>query len=145
MTETTTVGVRIALAGQPDMAALGTALHLCIARAAALGRLEPAEVAHILRQWGVANAVTQAAVETQLKAFSDWCQQRWPDCPRLVEVPLEATRPGGSARDEALAQAHGPKLAAYAQALQASTGLPVLEQWLYLPVGVRMLRVLRVD
>lgn len=169
VTETTPVGVRIALAGQPDMAALGTALHLCIARAAALGRLEPAEVAHILRQWGVANAVTQAAVEAQLKAFSDWCQQRWPGCPRLVEVPLEANRPdgtrmrsridmliqtpqgwvlidhksnpGGSARDDALAQEHGPQLAAYAQALHAATGLPVLEQWLYLPVGARLLRL----
>lgn len=39
--ETDAVGVRLSLAGKPDMASLGTALHLCIARAGVLGGISP--------------------------------------------------------------------------------------------------------
>jgi ATP-dependent exoDNAse (exonuclease V) beta subunit len=49
--------------------------------------------------------------------------------------------PGGTAHDEALATTHAPQLAAYAQALHTATGRAVVEQWLYLQVGGRVVRV----
>ena len=51
------------------------------------------------------------------------------------------SNPGGSTRDEAIAQEHGSQLASYAGALTRATGRPVKEQWLYLPVGARALRL----
>ncbi|MBE0548541.1 MAG: UvrD-helicase domain-containing protein [Rubrivivax sp.] len=167
--ETETVGVRIALAGKPDMVDLGTALHLCIARAGVLGKVEPSEVERILSSWGVANAVDKAAVIAQLTTFHAWLGKRWPGCPVFVEVPVETdgpegtrirgridllvdtppgwvlldhkANPGGSDRDEDLALAHGPQLASYAHALLGATGKPVVEQWLYLPVAARAVRL----
>lgn len=167
--ETADIGSRIALTGNPDMADLGTAIHHCIARAGALGAVEAAEVSNILSNWQVESSVDNAAVVAQLNAFRAWCHGRWPGCPTFVEVPIEANRPdgtrirgridllvqspkgwvlvdhksnpGGSDRNEELAFDYGPQLAAYAEALSTATGEPVVEQWLYLPVGARALRV----
>lgn len=167
--ESETVGARIALTGKPDMAYLGTALHLCIARANVLGMVDAEEVARILRNWRVSDSVDTAAVIAQLQAFHIWLEKRWPGCPVLVEVPVEAdgpegtrirgqidllvdtpagwtlvdhkSNPGGSERDEDLAAEHGPQLRSYARALQTATGKAVAESWLYLPVGARAVRV----
>ena len=51
------------------------------------------------------------------------------------------SNPGGSDRNEQLALEHGPQLAAYAEALIAATETSVAEQWLYLPVADRALRL----
>ena len=167
--ETADVGIRIALTGKPDMANLGTAVHHCIARAGARGVVEQTDVGGILSNWGVGNIVDNAAVVAQLTAFRAWCAERWPGCPTFVEAPIEANRPdgtrvrgridllvqssngwilvdhksnpGGTDRNEQLAFEHGPQLAAYAEALVAATGMPVAEQWLYLPVAARALRL----
>ena len=167
--QTEAVGVRIALAGKPDMANLGTALHLCIARAGVLGKVEANEVDRILEAWGVANSVDRAAAAAQLTAFHAWLGTRWRGCAVHVEVPIETdgpegtrirgridllidtppgwvlldhkSNPGGSDRDDDLAQEHGPQLASYASALLAATGKPVVEQWLYLPVAARAVRL----
>lgn len=163
------IGIRIALTGKPDMTELGTAIHNCIARAGARGAVETSDVSSILGFWGVGNAVDNAAVVTQLIAFRAWCDERWPGCPTFVEVPIEANRsdgtcirgridllvqspkgwilldhksnPGGSERNEQLVLEHGPQLAAYAEALSTATGISVVEQWLYLPVAARALRL----
>lgn len=167
--QTESVGVRIALAGKPDMANLGAALHLCLARAGVRGKVAPDEVDRILGTWGVANSVDGAAVISQLMCFQEWLHKRWPGSPVFVEVPIETdgpdgtrirgridllvetppgwvlldhkANPGGSDRDDDLAQAHGPQLASYAGALLAATGKPVVETWLYLPVAARAVRV----
>lgn len=167
--ETAAIGIRIALTGKPDMADLGTAVHHCLARAGARGVVEQTDVSSILSNWGVGNTVDNAAVVAQLTAFHAWCNERWPGCQTFVEVPIEANRPdgtrvrgridlllqspngwilvdhksnpGGSDRNEELALEHGPQLAAYAEALVAATGTPVTEQWLYLPVAARALRL----
>jgi hypothetical protein len=47
--ETDAVCVRLSLAGEPDMTSLGTALHLCIARAGVLGDVQAPEVERILQ------------------------------------------------------------------------------------------------
>ena len=53
----------------------------------------------------------------------------------------QKSNPGGSDRNEQLALEHGPQLAAYAEALVAAKGASVAEQWLYLPVAGRGLRL----
>jgi ATP-dependent exoDNAse (exonuclease V) beta subunit len=151
------------------MASLGTALHLCIARAGVLGGISPPDVERILKIWAVADSVDKDAVCTQTSAFQAWVAKRWPDCPVYVEVPIEAngpngtrirgridllvelpdswilmdhkSNPGGSARDEDLVAEHGPQLDSYSHALLNATGKPVSERWLYMPVAARAVRL----
>lgn len=168
--ESEAVGTRIAISGRVAMDTLGTALHLCVARASVAGAVSEVDVERILSAWGVAHAVDNTAVLAQIRAFFAWLQQRWPDCAVHVEVPVEANRPdgtrlrgridllvetpegwvlldhkanpGGTSRDDSLVQQHGPQLSAYAQAIEACTGKAVREQWLYLPVAARAVRVI---
>lgn len=163
------VGVRVVVAADVAMDRLGTALHLCVARAAVVGKVLEADVERILVAWRVNDVVERKAVIAQVEALFAWLKERWPGCPVLVEVPLEADRedgtrlrgridllvdtpqgwilldhksnPGGQARDEALALEHGPQLAAYAAALERCTGKAVSEHWLYLPVAARALHL----
>ena len=167
--ETDAVGVRLSLAGKPDMASLGTALHLCIARAGVLGGISPPDVEGILKTWAVAGSVDKDAVCTQTSAFQAWIAKRWPDCPVYVEVPIEAdgpngtrirgridllvelpdgwilvdhkSNPVGSARDDDLIALHGPQLESYGHALLSATGKPVSQRWLYFPVAARAVRL----
>lgn len=167
--ETDVVGVRLSLAGNPDMASLGTALHLCIARASVLGGVQAPEVERILKTWAVAHSVDKDAVCAQVAAFQAWLAKRWPGCPVHVEVPIEAdgpngtrirgridllveapdgwilldhkSNPGGAGRDEDLAAQHGPQLESYGHAFLAATGTPVSQAWLYLPVAARAVRL----
>jgi ATP-dependent exoDNAse (exonuclease V) beta subunit len=167
--ETDAVGVRLSLAGKPDMASLGTALHLCIARAGVLGGISAADVERILMTWAVAHSVDKEAVCAQARAFQAWVAKRWPGSPVYVEVPIEAngpngtrirgridllvelpngwilmdhkSNPGGSARDEDLVAEHGPQLESYGHALLNATGKPVSERWLYMPVAARAVRL----
>lgn len=167
--ETDAVGVRLSLAGKPDMASLGTALHLCIARAGVLGGISSPDVEGILKTWAVAGSVDKDAVCTQTSAFQAWIAKRWPDCPVYVEVPIEADGPNGTrirgridllvelpdgwilvdhksnpvgpARDDDLIALHGPQLESYAHALLSATGKPVSQRWLYFPVAARAVRL----
>lgn len=167
--ETETIGVRLSLAGRPDMASLGTALHLCIARAGVVGSARAEDVERILTNWAVAHCVDTAAVCAQLASFQEWMGKRWPGCPVYVEVPVEAdgpsgtrirgridllieaqdgwilldhkSNPGGAARDEDLVAEHGPQVQSYGIALLSATGKPVIQQWLYLPVAARAVRL----
>lgn len=167
--ETDTVGVRLSLAGKPDMTSLGTALHLCIARAGVLGGISVSEIEHILKAWAVAHHVDKDSVCAQIAAFQAWLAKRWPGCPVYVEVPIEAdgpngtrirgridllveepsgwilldhkSNPGGATRDEELAAEHGPQIQSYAHALLSATGKPLAQRWLYLPVAARAVRL----
>ena len=167
--ETDAVGVRLSLTGKPDMASLGTALHLCIARTGVLGGVQAPEVERILKTWAVAHSVDKDAVCAQVEAFQAWLAKRWPGCPVHVEVPIEAdgpngtrirgridllveepdgwvlldhkSNPGGAARDEDLVAEHGPQLESYCHALLNATGKPVTQRWLYLPVAARAVRL----
>jgi len=163
------VGVRIPVQASIDMTALGTSLHLCVARAGVSGKVTEDDVARTLTTWGVAHAVDKAAVQAQIEAFQAWLQHRWPGSVVTVEVPIEADRPdgtrlrgridllvdtpdgwvlidhkanpGGASRDEALAQKYGPQLSSYAEAIEACSGKRVKELWLFLPVAARAVRV----
>lgn len=168
--ESEPIGVRLSLAGKPDMASLGTALHLCIARAGVVGAPRPEDIARILSNWAVSHCVDAAAVCAQVASFQEWLSRRWPGCPVYVEVPVEAdgpsgtrirgridllvdspdgwilldhkSNPGGAARDEDMAAEHGPQLQSYGHAVLSATGKPVAQQWLYLPVAARAVRLL---
>nr|WP_296336742.1 UvrD-helicase domain-containing protein [uncultured Acidovorax sp.] len=167
--ETDQVGVRLCLAGKPDMASLGTALHLCIARAGVLGGISAPEVEQILKAWAVAHSVDKDAVCAQVAAFQAWLAKRWPGCPIHVEVPVEAdgpngtrirgridllvedssgwilldhkSNPSGASRDEELVAEHGPQIESYGHALLSATGKPLSQRWLYLPVAARAVRL----
>ncbi|MEK7995227.1 MAG: UvrD-helicase domain-containing protein [Planctomycetota bacterium] len=167
--ETESIGVRLSLAGKPDMASLGTALHLSIARAVVVGSPRPEDVERILTSWSVAQSVDKDAVCAQVTAFQKWIASRWPGCPVYVEVPVEAdgpngtrirgridllveaqdgwvlldhkSNPGGAARDEDLVAEHGPQLESYGHALLSATSKPVSQRWLYLPVAARAVRL----
>lgn len=167
------VGTRIAITADVDMSALGTALHLCIARAAlSTAAMSADDVRPILARWGVAHAVTAEAVLGQTHALMAWIQQRWPGAPAFVEVPVEVAledgrrlrgqidflvdapegwvlidhkaNPRGAARDDALVQKHGLQLESYADALVRATSRPVIEKWLFLPVAAQAVQVERV-
>lgn len=164
------VGVRVAITASIAMDSLGTALHLCVARAGVSGQVTEVDVERILTAWDVAHSVDRTAVIAQIKAFYAWLQQCWPDGRVHVEVPVEANRPDGTRlrgridllietpegwvlfdhkanpsgvhQDDSLVQKHGPQLAAYAEAIEKCTGKTVKEQWLYLPVAARALNVI---
>ena len=167
--ETETVGVRLSLAGRPDMASLGTALHLCIARAGVVGGASTEDVERILTNWGLARCVDARAVCAQIASFQEWLNKRWPGHPVYVEVPVESagpngtrirgqldlivempegwvlidhkSNPGGATRDDDLVAEYGPQLLSYEHTLLGATGKPVLQKWLYLPVAARTVRV----
>jgi len=163
------VGQRLALAAPVNMADLGQALHLCLAKSTAQGQVTEEEVNSALKRWGVAAAVQAAEVVAQVQSFEAWCANRWPGSRMLAEVPIEAegpngtrivgridcllktdagwvlidhkANPRGAAGDVELAACHGPQLAAYAQAIEAATGLPVVESWLFQPVAGRAVQL----
>lgn len=167
--ESDAIGVRLSLAGKPDMTSVGIALHLCIARAGVLGGVSDSDVERILKTWAVAHSVDKDAVCAQVAALQAWIAKRWPGCRVYVEVPIEAdgqngtrirghidllvetqdgwilldhkSNPGGAARDEDLAAEHGPQLESYARALLSATGKPVNQRWLYMPVAARAVRL----
>ncbi|KWT98205.1 MULTISPECIES: UvrD-helicase domain-containing protein [unclassified Variovorax] len=167
--EVEAVGTRIAISKSVDMVLLGTALHHCIARSGVAGSISGEDVERLLTRWDVAHAVDTGAVVGQVDSFLAWIAKRWPGCPVHVEVPIEVDRedgtrlrgridflvdtpagwvlidhksnPRGATHDEELVREHGPQLASYADALVRATGRPVTEQWLFLPVAARALRV----
>jgi ATP-dependent exoDNAse (exonuclease V) beta subunit len=163
------VGTRVAISAKVDITAIGTAMHLCIARAGTSGKADLDEINQILVNWGVSDALDEAAVANQVQALLLWVAKRWPDRPVHIEVPIEVDRhdgsrlrgridflidaedgwilldhksnPAGTSHDVDIANAHGAQLASYAEALTRATGRPVKEQWLYLPMGARAVRV----
>lgn len=84
------VGQRLSLTGSVNMADLGQALHLCMAKAAAQGHLTDADAQLALANWGVDQAVQAADVVAQVQAFDAWWADRWPGAQVMAEVPIEA-------------------------------------------------------
>ncbi len=102
-------------------------------------------------------------------ALTAWIAERCPACPRHAEVPIESVLPSGQvlhgridllletqkgwvlidhkanpaprARWEQVATEHGGQLSVYADALARTTGHPVEEVWLVLPVAAGAMRV----
>ncbi len=159
------IGERIALSAGVDMDRLGTALHACIAAAMtdSGAPITQGEVSEILAGYGVGDVVAAGAVLAQIAALDHWLAGRWPDAKRHAEIPVEAildngqimqgridlllethggwilldhkSAPQGPEKWGRVAQIHSGQLAAYSDALEKATDLPVLECWLYFPVS----------
>jgi ATP-dependent helicase/nuclease subunit A len=165
------VGKRIVVQSDTDMAALGSALHGCIACSVAdpSRPISDEQIREVLIRWGVHGAVTPEAVRFQVEAFQDWWQSKWPDGTAQAELPIQVPRPDGTvirgqidllirvatgrilidhkadprgvADGERLAQTHGGQLEAYARAVEAASGEAVRERWLFLPVAARAVQI----
>ncbi len=165
VTETVSLGERIALKAGNDLTALGNAVHACIATSftdtGAL--LTEARAASILSGFGVQGAIDPSALIRQCEALNQWISSRWPQCRRHAEIPVESVLPNGQVlrgridllldvgdgwvlldhksnpapkgRWEQLAAEHGGQLAVYADAVGRVTGRPVMETWIVLPVA----------
>jgi len=158
------IGKRITLKAGTDVTALGVGIHACIAAAFAdrATPLSISNVEQILMGAELIGRVTPLAVHAQIAALADWVDARWPGCRTLSEVPVESVapngqvlrgqidlllqtdsgwilidhkaNPGGLSEAAELARRFSGQLRAYADAVTAASGKPVLETWLYLPV-----------
>ncbi|MBD9430009.1 UvrD-helicase domain-containing protein [Achromobacter sp. ACM03] len=165
------VGRRIVVQSGTDMAALGSALHGCIACSMAdpARAVSDEQIREALIRWGVHGAVTPEAVRFQVEAFQDWWQARWPGGVAQAELPIQVPRadgtvvrgqidllirvpagrilidhkadPRGVDDGDRLAVTHGGQLEAYAGAVESASGEPVLERWLFLLVAARAVRI----
>ncbi len=159
------IGERIPIGDGVDMAALGTAIHNCIALAFTDPRvpLTKQEADFILAALGVGDKISTSALLRQIDALQAWIKERWGDSSVLTECPVEGitdggqvlrgrtdmlvrtthgwilldhkANPSGPERWPDVAQEHGGQLAAYADAIAKASGMPVIENWIFLPVA----------
>jgi hypothetical protein len=171
ITDTASLGDRIALKKGTDMTALGNAIHACIATAFTDPDvpLDEARTARILDGFGLEGAIDPSELVRQIVALDRWISLRWPDCRRHAEIPVESILPSGqfmhgridlllevadgwvlldhkanpAPRDrwEQIAMEHGGQLSVYADALVRATGRPVTETWIVLPVAAGAIQV----
>jgi len=165
------IGERIELTRTLDMAAVGNALHGCIAASLTdpAAPLAVPEVASLLGAFGVGDGLSADAVVRQIAALRGWLDGRWPGAKAYAEVPVEAVLPNGqilAGRVDLLlrveqgwllfdhkanpqgadhwdevALTHAGQLRAYADAIEGATGEKVLEAWVYFPVSAGAVRV----
>ena len=165
------IGTRIAVDRNPDPAALGEAVHACLAAYLSSGDATSSsiDVPGILERMGVAGALSTDALLRQLAALRGWLQERWPHADQFVEIPVTHISGNGqlmsgridlllktqsgwilidyksgaqnSSQWNILAATYGGQLAAYSAAIEAATGVGVLETWLVLPVAGTALKI----
>ena len=162
--EPVAIGGRAPLSGKPDMNHLGEAVHAFLAAmrsCADEGRI--ALAADVLRRWGVPDALQPADVAQMGESLERWVRARWPDAVWRREWPVLRRLPDGSVlrgtidllletgdglvvidhksfpgdREHALerAKTHAGQLAAYADAVGAATGRPVIGRFVHLPIS----------
>jgi ATP-dependent exoDNAse (exonuclease V) beta subunit len=173
--EVVDIGSRVDTSAVEDRSILGEAIHACIAAdivASGTGLTE-LEVRRVLEHYGIAETVSPQQVAHQLKAIRDWLKVQWPGAMPWAEVPVSRSLANGQrvvgridlllrtadgwvlldhkstsqSRLQAaeLATQHGGQLAAYREAIEAVTHLPVQETWLVLPVAGAGIRVIIED
>ncbi|MFV3290281.1 UvrD-helicase domain-containing protein [Pseudomonas sp. NY11955] len=169
--ETCRIGSRITLQGNPDMSALGTAIHASLG----LSFSDPErpvsrdQVDRLLQGLAVHEHVEASQVLAQVTALHAWIASRWPQAEAMAEYPVQQvletgqvldgrmdlllatqegwvlidhkSNPAPEAQWQRLAAAHTGQLQAYAKAVEAASGKPVTEAWLYLPVAAGAVRV----
>lgn len=171
ITDTVSLGDRIALKAGIDMSALGSAIHACIATAFTdpNAPMDESRAARILGGFGLEGAIDPSGLVRQIGALDRWISSRWPDCRRHAEIPIESILPNGQVmhgridllleveggwvlldhksnpaprdRWEQLAAEYGGQLSVYADALARATGRSVTEAWIVLPVAAGAIRV----
>lgn len=171
ITDTVSLGDRIALKMGTDMTALGNAIHACMATAFTDPGvpLDEARAARILDGFGLAGAIEATELVRQIGAMEKWIAARWPYCRRHAEIPIESILPNGqimhgridlllevsdgwvlldhkanpAPRDkwDQIATEHSGQLFMYADALVRATGRSVKEAWIVLPVAAGAIQV----
>ncbi|HGM4962301.1 TPA: UvrD-helicase domain-containing protein [Pseudomonas putida] len=169
--ETCRIGSRITLQGNPDMSAVGTAIHASLG----LSFSDPErpisqdEVNRLLQGLDVLEHVDARQVLAQVTALHAWIASRWPHADAVAEYPVQQlldagqvldgridlllatpegwvlidhkSNPAPEAQWQRLAATHAGQLQAYAKAVEAASGKPVTEAWLFLPVAAGAVRV----
>ena len=165
------IGTRITFQGSPEMSALGTAIHasLCLSFTDLNCPLTADEVQHLLRSYAVHEHVNASQVIAQQLALHAWIESRWPEARAMAEYPVQQllssgqvlngridllldtndgwvlidhkSNPAPEAQWERLAEEHAGQLDAYAQAIEAASGRPVIAAWLFLPVAAGAIQV----
>jgi ATP-dependent exoDNAse (exonuclease V) beta subunit len=165
------IGTRIALGRDLDPAAVGDAVHACLAAylSSEDGAFNSNDVKGVLDRAGIANAGSADALLSQFAAVRRWLKERWPDAKMLVEIPVSQLLGNGqfmsgrvdlllktengwllidyksgaqySSHWDILAATYGGQLAAYSAAIEVATGVAVRETWLVLPVAGTALKV----
>jgi len=171
ITDTTSLGDRIALKSGIDMTALGSAIHACMATAFTDPDvpLDRARATRILDGFGLEGAIDPSELVQQIGAIDRWISLRWPDCHRHAEIPIESILPSGqfmhgqidlllevgdgwvlldykanpAPRDrwDQVAIEHAGQLSEYADALVRATGRSVTEVWIVLPVAAGAIQI----
>jgi hypothetical protein len=169
--ENVQIGTRIVVDRNVDWAALGEAVHACLAvyLSSKDVSLSANEVTGVLERMGVPNAMSPDVLLNQLDAVRCWLNARWPNAKAAVEVPITRVlknrqvlsgridlllrtddgwilldhKSGAQNRSQwdNLAANYGGQLTAYSEAIEAVTGVTVKETWLVLPVAGAALRV----
>jgi ATP-dependent exoDNAse (exonuclease V) beta subunit len=169
--ETVTIGTRIKVDRDCDPAALGDAVHACLAAYLSSDKapLDETHVRAILDRMGTPEFVRPGDLLRQLVSVRRWLTSRWPKAQLVVEVPITQTLAGGqimngridlllktdqgwilldhksgsqnSTQWAKLAAAYGGQFTAYSAALEAATGVAVLETWLVMPIAGAALKV----
>lgn len=165
------IGTRIMLQGSPEMSMLGTAIHasLCLSFADQNSPVAVDDVQRLLSSHYMHEHVSANHVIDQLTALHVWLNERWPRSQAMAEYPVQQllasgqilngridllldtengwilidhkSNPAPEAEWERLADEHAGQLNAYARAIEAASGRPVKEAWLFLPVSAGAVRV----
>lgn len=163
--------ISLSVPAQIDWSVLGSALHACLATSftATSQPMTVDEISTVLRGFDVLQHITPEAVHRQIQALHVCIQQNWPGCKPSAEVPVKVTLPNGQIMNgridllldtpkgwvlidhkssplgadkwDDLVSDYAGQLAAYAQAIEISSGRKVLEQWLFLPMAGQMVGV----
>ncbi|MBL4844683.1 MAG: UvrD-helicase domain-containing protein [Planctomycetes bacterium] len=158
------LGSRLRLSGNPDMQALGQAVHgfLAADRPEFERELRLAIAERLLARWGVRGSLPAEDLLTASERLGSWVGERWPKARWRRELPVALRREGGSllrgiadlvlegagelvlvdhksfpgTEAQALerAQGYAGQLAAYAETLGAAIGKPTSACWIHLPL-----------
>jgi ATP-dependent exoDNAse (exonuclease V) beta subunit len=168
-----TAGDRMVLNGNPDMSEVGNAIHgfLAADRVEWTGGKRLTLAGEILLRYGVAGALAPEAVVVAADNLEVWIKAKWPGAPRHREWPVmmrledgstlkgtadlvletdggyviidHKTFPGSCEQAVVRAGEYAGQLQAYADAVSAATGKPVLSMYIHLPVGGMIIPVIR--
>ncbi|MBP9735502.1 MAG: UvrD-helicase domain-containing protein [Rhodoferax sp.] len=163
--------ISLANPAQIEWGVLGSALHACLATSFTdvSKPITVAEVSNVLRGFDVLRHIAPEAVHRQIQALHGCISQNWPGCKPLAEVPVKVELPNGQIMNgridllldtpggwvlidhkssplgagkwDELVSDYAGQLAAYAQAIELSSGRKVVGQWLFLPVAGQMVAV----
>lgn len=162
--EVADLGSRIAVMGRPDMESIGRAIHAFLAsdRAETAFDERVAELDQLLAAFGVTPNVEAAAVVSAASRFWLWLESRFPAARLYREWPLihrtitgtviagtadlllassgsfavldHKTFPGSHDEAKDVALGYSGQLNAYANAVGAATGAPVISTWIHFPI-----------